>query len=89
MKKLVLIEWEDSRSPNGAWKHLCEKQNFDPVKCKSVGWLIFSNKKIKVVAPNMGDIYDASNIQYSGEIIIPTSCILKITFLKTTYNHTI
>ena len=32
----------------------------------------------KVLAPNMGDIDDASNIQLSGEIVIPISCVLRV-----------
>lgn len=78
MTKLVLIEWEDSRQPNGAWKHLCGDQVLKVVKCASVGWLVVDDAQKKVLAPNMGDIDDASNMQMSGEIVIPTSCVLSV-----------
>ena len=81
MADLVIIEWEDSRQPNGAWKHLAEAQQWAPVKCASVGWLVADDAQKKVLAPNMGDIDDASNIQLSGEIVIPTSCVLSVTRL--------
>jgi hypothetical protein len=78
MADLVLIEWEDSRQPNGAWKYLSGHPSWDSVKCASVGWLVHDDKQKKVLAPNMGDIDDANNMQLSGEIVIPTSCVLSI-----------
>ena len=78
MADLVLIEWEDRRQPNSAWKHLAEHPVWDAVKCGSVGWLVHDDDQKKVLAPNMGDIDDASNMQLSGEIVIPTSCILSV-----------
>lgn len=75
---LVLIEWEDSRRPDAEWKHLVGGHEWTQVKCASVGWLMLDNDQIKVLAPNMGDIDDASNMQLSGEIVIPTSCVLSI-----------
>lgn len=78
MADLVLIEWEDSRQPSSAWKHLAGHPVWDAVKCASVGWLVHDDDQKKVLAPNMGDIDDASNMQLSGEIVIPTSCVLSI-----------
>lgn len=79
---LVLIEWEDSRLPNGAWKHLAGGHDWGAVKCASVGWLVHDDAEKKVLAPNMGDIDDASNTQLSGEIVIPTSCVLRVSRLR-------
>jgi hypothetical protein len=81
MADLVLIEWMDSRQPDSAWKHLDNHPVWQAVKCASFGWLVADNEKMKVLAPNMGDIEDASNMQLSGEIIIPTSCVLTVTRL--------
>lgn len=78
---LVLIEWEDSRRPDGAWKHLGDSHAWEPVKCASVGWLVADDDQKKVLAPNMGDIDDAGGMQISGEIVIPASCVLLITRL--------
>lgn len=82
MADLVIIEWEDSRRPDGAWKHLAGEHDWDSVKCASVGWLVVDDKDKKVLAPNMGDIDDASNMQMSGEIVIPTSCVLRVSRLN-------
>lgn len=68
----------DSRQPNGAWKHVAGDHGWVPVKCASVGWLVADDEQKKVLAPNMGDIDDASNIQLSGEIVIPTSCVIAV-----------
>ena len=84
MADLVLIEWEDSRQPSSAWKHLAGHPVWDAVKCASVGWLVHDDAQKKVLAPNMGDIDDASNMQLSGEIVIPTSCVLRISRLNET-----
>ena len=82
MADLVLIEWEDSRQPSGSWKHLAGHPVWDAVKCASVGWLVHDDDQKKVLAPNMGDIDDASNMQLSGEIVIPTCCVLRIARLN-------
>lgn len=81
MADLVLIEWVDSRQPNSAWRYLGAAQVWESVKCASVGWLVADDKEKKVLAPNMGDIDDASNMQLSGEIVIPTSCVLSVKHL--------
>ena len=82
MADLVLIEWMDSRQPYGAWKHLSAPPDWEAVKCASVGWLVADDAHKKVLAPNMGDIDDASNIQLSGEIVIPTSCVVAVKRLR-------
>lgn len=81
---LVLIEWLDSRQPNGSWKHLANPPEWEAVKCASVGWLLADDAQKKVLAPNMGDIDDASNLQLSGEIVIPTSCVIAVKRLRET-----
>ena len=80
--KLVLIEWIDSRQPEPAWKRIAELEEYKIVKCASVGWLVKSDKNVKVLAPNMGDIDDASNLQLSGEITIPSKAVVKMKMLQ-------
>jgi hypothetical protein len=75
---LVLIEWEDSRQPTGAWSRLSGFKPADICRCASVGWLIYDGRDRKVLAPNMGDIGDEHNAQMSGTINIPASCITRI-----------
>lgn len=84
MADLVLIEWQDSRQPCGSWKHLSGDHEWEPVKCVSVGWLVADDGQKKVLAPNMGDIDDASNMQLSGEIVIPSACVISVKRLTET-----
>ena len=75
---LVIIEWVDSRRPDAAWKRVADHQEWTACKCVSVGFLIADDNEKKVLAPNMADIDDASNIQHAGEIVIPSACVLSI-----------
>lgn len=82
---LVLIEWVDSRQPDGAWRHLAGDHDWAPVKCASVGWLIEDTDEVKVLAPNTADIDDASNMQFSGAIVIPAKCVVMMRRLEDHY----
>lgn len=78
---LVYIEWDDSRQPNGQWKWISDFKEAKAAKCISVGFLIPSNKHVKVLAPNMADIGD-EEAQAAGTIQIPAKCITRIIKLK-------
>lgn len=83
MKKyhLVIVTWYDSRRPQPAWEFANEYEA-QPVKPHySVGWLIRSTKKKKVLAPNIA--YSGDDMQICGMITIPTICITKIERLET------
>lgn len=80
-KQLVMIEWEDSRRPVPEWCWLPDYDKPSPVVCVSVGWLIKNGKKVKALAPNVGDM-KAEPAQVSGVIQIPTRCIRQIVKLK-------
>lgn len=75
---LVIIEWVDSRRPDASWRHLGGAKEWQICKCVSVGFLIADDEVRKVLAPNMADIDDASNMQLAGEIVIPTACVLSL-----------
>lgn len=75
---LTLIEWVDSRQPDGAWKHLSVDYEWAPVKCMSVGWLVADTDEVKVLAPNMADIDDSESMQFSGAVVIPTKCVVSM-----------
>ena len=47
MADLALIEWEDSRQPSSAGKHLDDHPVWDSDKCASVGWLAHDDKQKK------------------------------------------
>ena len=76
--ELVLVEWMDSRRPESAWQHLVNAQDWSACRCTSVGFLIADDDAVKVLAPNMADMDDASNVQLSGAIVIPSSCVLSV-----------
>jgi hypothetical protein len=76
--ELVLIERMDSRKPEAAWLHLADAQTWSACKYSSVGFLTADDDEAKVLAPNMADMDDASNVQLSGAIVIPWSCVLSI-----------
>lgn len=76
--KLVLIEWEDSRQPEPAWTRLSEFYPPPVARCVSVGWMIYDGEDTKMLTPNMADIKNENNIQGSGIIQIPTSCVTRV-----------
>jgi hypothetical protein len=78
--KLVKVEWEDSRQPIPEWQFLEGFETPDVVKCVTVGFLIRDGKKQKAICQNMGDY--KQDMQVSGVITIPSSCISNITTLK-------
>ncbi len=75
---LVLVEWEDSRQPSGRWERLADFSPAGICKCVSVGFLVHDGADKKVLAPNMADVEDEQNIQATGMINIPTSCVTRI-----------
>ena len=79
--QLVKIEWKDSTQPVPAWQHLNDLAENKPIHCLSVGFLLQSDAEMKVLAPNMADIHSELNIQASGIIAIPSSCVVKISKL--------
>ena len=78
---LVMIEWEDSAQPSPSWAFLANTKPSRAVRCVSVGWLIENGKKVKALAPNMGDLGE-SDVQVSGVIRIPARSVVKVTRLK-------
>mgnify|MGYP006915363189 CR=1 FL=1 len=79
---LVLIEWEDSRQPASGWAHLSSIDEPSVVRCVSVGWLIHNGSRVKMLAPNLGDLDDEDNVQASGIIRIPARSVIKLTALE-------
>jgi hypothetical protein len=59
----VLIEWEDSAQPVPRWAWLEDAKDWNSiVRCQSVGWLIHGDEKVKVLAPNRGDVGEVRGI---------------------------
>ena len=71
---LVVIEWEDSQRPVGAWQWIDEYELPNSVLCLSVGFLIARTKDAIALAPNLGDLAQ-ERAQASGIIRIPVSAV--------------
>lgn len=77
LPKLVLIEWLDSARPEPGWRYLSDAPALEVVNCVSVGWLVGDSKRVKMLAPNIGDVESGESVQASGFIRIPTVAILR------------
>lgn len=78
---LVMIVWEDSEQPVGAWTRLADFEPVTPMRVHSVGWLVQDDAKMKALAPNVGGA-DANTAQAAGIIRIPTRCVVSLKKLK-------
>jgi len=82
---LVIVEWVDSSQPQASWSFLKDMPAPKAVQCVSVGWLVHRSEEVICLAPNMGDIRsELESAQTSGNMTIPTRCVLKITCLGET-----
>lgn len=79
--QLVKVEWKDSTQPVSVWQHLSDLPEHKPIHCFSVGFMLQDGIDMKVLAPNMADVHSDLNIQASGIIAIPSSCVIKISKL--------
>ncbi|MGZ5442067.1 MAG: hypothetical protein ACXW5U_11505 [Thermoanaerobaculia bacterium] len=78
MMRLVMVEWLDSYGCTPDW-HTLADVNATPMVCKSVGWLIRDDEKIKVIAPHISDEGNASEMQQCcGDMTIPSAAVLSM-----------
>ena len=75
--RLVMVEWEDSARPIGAWQWVDDYALPDIVRCISVGYLIAETKSALALAPNLGDV-ERERTQASGIIRLPRSAVLRV-----------
>lgn len=54
LHKLYIVEWVDSVQPVASWRALDELPALAVIQCVSVGWLVAKNKKVIMLAPNLG-----------------------------------
>ena len=78
--RLVLVEWEDSQLGFQGWKFVNEQNHENHIVC-SVGYLIKDTKQYKVIYPHLSKDNSSKNASGSGDILIPTSAILKMSDL--------
>jgi len=81
--KLVLIEWFDSHGPLDGWQILEDMEcTHEPLKCRSVGWLLHDGEACKVIMPHIaGDKNMHLPSQGRGILTIPTKSIVRLTEL--------
>lgn len=77
---LVCVEWVDSRQPTSSWAWVDEYEPQGACSCVSVGFLLKDGKDVKVLAPNLADIFHEK--QATGIINIPVACITRLTTLS-------
>lgn len=72
----VEIEWIDSKAGPNEWEHREGLEPLQPVKCKTIGFLLEDAAAHKTVSQSL------SASQVHGRISIPTGCIVKIRKLR-------
>jgi len=86
---LVLIEWLDSFGCSSDWQAL-EVDNFKPLVCRSVGWLLHDGDDCKVVVPHVTEVINGSvSKQGCGDMTIPTKSIISISKLSEVDNNSV
>ena len=81
MRRLVLIEWEDSFGCSTTWTPV-EDCNPIALLCQSVGWLLYEGDDMKVVAPHMTMNTQGVVEQACGDMTIPASAVRRIVDLE-------
>ena len=81
-KTLVLIEWVDSFGCSPSWQRIDGLEAVKPMRCQSVGWLLYQDEQCLVVVPHLStDQHESIEPQGCGDMTIPRRAILSITSL--------
>jgi hypothetical protein len=76
--RLVIVEWEDSRQPNGVWRWIDDLPAPAAVQRVSVGFLVCETEAALSIAANLGDT-ESDRLQCSGVMDIPKRAVKKVT----------
>ena len=76
-----LIKWIDSQSDDG-WTFYRERKYIYPFIARTMGFLIYENKKLIRIALTIGQNTNKTNKQFNGTITIPKCSILKMKKIK-------
>jgi len=81
--KLVLIDWVDSHAGRG-WQDMARiERAAEPLRCRSVGWLVSTAGDCKVIVPHLaGEGNGEVVLQGAGDLTIPNRCIVKMRVLS-------
>jgi hypothetical protein len=71
--RLVYVEWLDSFGCSSSWQKLAV-EDYAPMVCKSVGWLLHDGPTCKVVVPHVSD----GTNEGCGDMTIPTAAIVAL-----------
>ena len=77
-KKVTVIEWSDSYGALSGWIGI-EDYNPTQLVCTSCGFIVYEDKKVVALAPNHALSTTYTPEQANGLMVIPKSCILRIT----------
>lgn len=75
--RLVLVEWQDSRTSESGWRYLSDGCDVAAVRCRSVGWVLHEAEDVVVLAQSLGDL-DSSSAQSMGRTAIARRQIIQI-----------
>jgi len=75
-RKLVLIEWLDSKGITNEWEYLDDIEPMKPDRCYSVGFLLEETAEYKTIAQSI------SKTQVIGRSTIPKCSIQRIKDIK-------
>ena len=74
--KKVQIEWIDSKSGPDGWERFDDLAPLEPIKCKTVGYLMEDTDDYKIIASTISENF------VLGRLAIPSVCVLKIKVLR-------
>ena len=76
--EISVIKWTDSYGALSGWTSL-EDYKPDELICVSCGVKVYENEKVVALAPNYANATTYTPLQANGLMVIPKSCILRIT----------
>lgn len=80
-RKLVLIEWLDSKGITAEWEHLDELESLEPSRCVSVGFLMEETEQYKTI------VQSTNEAQVLGRLTIPCGAIQELVELVIPSKH--
>ena len=75
--QLVLVEWQDSRQADGAWRWRDELAPPTPVLCRSVGWRVSETDEALLLAQSLGDV-QGERMQIGGTVEIARRQVVRV-----------
>lgn len=80
--KLVLVDWIDSHAGRG-WQSAEQLERAaEPMRCRSVGWLLKNTKECAVIVPHISGVDSGQMMTGCGDLSIPHAAITRIKTLQ-------